>query len=291
MSVIPQYEPVKKRFTNAERREQIKASIYYKDKMNKGSQDNSRLNHMMGALAEAGGDVKSAKLHYQNAIVNAPANPLTRSDYAEFLAKQGKAEFLQAQDEFRKALILDADHPQLRKNYGAVLGRKGRYREALENSTRALQIRPDDPMTHRNLAMINNQLGDNHLALKHNMTSIRNEVKSIADPYSRDSKSYRRAAVQLISTGGSHEEARAMMDTARAIEKKRAVLPTTERTNQILLMMFERRGDAAKELEREAEKRRIQLEEEEAAMKSGDVGALLEKVRAKQNALKAKDDD
>jgi len=291
MSVIPQYEPVKKRFTNAERREQIKASIYYKDKMNKGSQDNSRMNHMMGALAEAGGDVKSAKLHYQNAIVNAPANPLTRSDYAEFLAKQGKAEFLQAQDEFRKALILDADHPQLRKNYGAVLGRKGRYREALENSTRALQIRPDDPMTHRNLAMINNQLGDNHLALKHNMTSIRNEVKSIADPYARDSKSYRRAAVQLISTGGSHEEARAMMDTARAIEKKRAVLPTTERTNQILLMMFERRGDAAKELEREAEKRRIQLEEEEAAMKSGDVGALLEKVRAKQNALMAKDDD
>ena len=81
------------------------------------------------------------------------------------------------------------------------------------------------------------------------------------------------------------------MDTARAIEKKRAVLPTTERTNQILMMMFERRGDAAAELQREAETRRKQLEEEEAAMKSGDVGVLLEKVRVKQDALKRDDDD
>jgi tetratricopeptide (TPR) repeat protein len=291
MSVIPQYEPVKKRFSNAERREQIKASIYFKKKMNTGSQDNARINHMMGALAEAGGDTKNAKLHYQNAIVNAPANVLSRSDYAEFMAKQGKAEFLQAQDEFRKALILDADHPQLRKNYGAVLGRKGRYREAQENTTRALQLRPNDAMAHRNLAMINNQLGDNHLALKHNMEAIKHEVKTIGDPHARDSNSYRRAAVQTISTGGSHEKARALMDTARAIEKKRAVLPTTEKTNQLLMMMFDRRGDAAAELQREAEVRRKQLEEEEAAMKSGDVTHLLAKVRARQDALKKNDDD
>ena len=96
----------------------------------------------------------------------------------------------------------------------------------------------------------------------------------------------------MISTGGSHDEAQALMDTARAIEKKRAVLPTTERTNQILMMMFERRrGDAAAELKREAEARRKQLEEEEAAMKSGDVTQLLAKVRAKQDALKKDDDD
>ena len=139
--------------------------------------------------------------------------------------------------------------------------------------------------------MINNQLGDNHLALKHNMEAIKHEVKTIGDPHARDSNSYRRAAVQTISTGGSHEKARALMDTARAIEKKRAVLPTTEKTNQLLMMMFDRRGDAAAELQREAEVRRKQLEEEEAAMKSGDVTHLLAKVRARQDALKKNDDD
>ena len=61
MSVIPQFESVKKRFTNAERREHIKASIYYKKKMNTGSQDNARINHMMAALAEAGGDTQECQ--------------------------------------------------------------------------------------------------------------------------------------------------------------------------------------------------------------------------------------
>jgi Tfp pilus assembly protein PilF len=291
MSLIPQYEPVKKRFSNTERREQIKASIYYKTKMNMGSQDNARMNHMMGALAEAGGDTKNAKLHFQNAIANAPGNVMQRSDYAEFLAKQGKYEFTQAQEEFRKALIIDSENPQLRKNYGAVLGRKGKYREALDNSTRAVQVRSDDAMAHRNIAALNNQLGDCHSALAHNMTSIRLEAKKVGNPHARDSKAYRRAAVQMISTGGNREEAMALMDTARAIEKKRAVLPTSEKTAQVLLMMFDRRGNAEEELKRKNAERVRKLAEEDALMKSGDVGVLLASVRAKQNALRKDEED
>ncbi len=291
MSLIPQYEPEKRRFTNNERREQIKASIYYKQKMNQGSQDNARINHMMAALAEAGGDAKNAKLHFQNAIVNAPGNVMQRSDYAEFLATQGKNEFVQGQEEFRKALILDADNPQLRKNYGAVLGRKGQYRDALENSVRALQVRPNDAMAHRNIAMLNNQLGDVHSALKHNIDSIKIESKRESDPHRRDSRAYRRAATQLISTGGKREEAHALMDTARAIERKRAVLPTSQKTAEVLLMMFDRRGNAEAELKREEEERNRKLAEEEAAMKSGDVSTLLASVRAKQANLKSTGDD
>ena len=71
---------------------------------------------------------------------------------------------------------------------GPYWAEKGRYREALDNTTRALQLRPNDAMAHRNVAMINNQIGDNHLALKHNLEAIRTEVKTIGDPHARDSK-------------------------------------------------------------------------------------------------------
>lgn len=81
------------------------------------------------------------------------------------------------------------------------------------------------------------------------------------------------------------------MDTARAIERKRAVLPTSEKTAQVLLMMFDRRGNAEAELRREQEERNRRLAEEDAALKSGDISVLLASVRAKQENLKRKDDD
>lgn len=255
--------------------------------MNKGSQDNARYNHMMAALADAGKDSDSAKKHYQNSIVNNPSNVLTRSDYALHLSAQGRSGFKQAQDEFRKALILDADHPTLRKNYGAMLGRRGEYRGALQETERALQINKSDTMVHRNLGMINNQLGDTHSALRHNRASIQMESRLPVEK--KDTKAYRAAAVQIISTGGKKEEAYAMMDAARALEKRKFVLPTTERTNQVLLMMLERRGDAVGELERAEAKMRAQRQAEEDALKSGDVMTLLTKARA-ANAQKGEDD-
>lgn len=81
------------------------------------------------------------------------------------------------------------------------------------------------------------------------------------------------------------------MDTARAIERKRAVLPTSQKTAEVLLMMFDRRGNAEAELKREEEERNRKLAEEEAAMKSGDVSTLLASVRAKQANLKSTGDD
>ena len=255
--------------------------------MNKGSQDNARYNHMMAALADAGKDADSAKKHYQSAIVNNPTNALTRSDYALHLSEQGRAGFRQAQDEYRKALILQEDNPTLRKNYGAMLGRRGDYRGALNQTERALQINNNDTMTHRNLAMINNQLGDTHSALKHNRISMALESRRPTEQ--RDTKAYRAAAVQIISTGGKKEEAYAMMDAARALENRRFVLPTTEGTDRVLQMMLERRGDAVGELEREQAKKRASDEAEEQALKSGDVKTLLAKIKS-ANTKKSDDD-
>ncbi len=283
---------IPKGYSNREKNEQVKSGIFFKDKMNKGSQDNARYNHMMAALADAQEDTKAAKYYYQNTIVNQPMNAAARSDYALHLAAQSKKDpinskacFTQAQDEYRKALILDEHNPVLRKNYGAMLGRKGNYREAFHETQRSLEKNKVDPMTHRNLAKLNNTLGDVHTALKHNMKSIQLELKK--PNATKDTKAFRAAAVQLISTGGSREEAHKLMDCARALEKKRFVLPTTERTNQVLLMMLERRGNAAAELDRQHAKEIQEKEEREAAMRTGDVASLLRKVR-EANEEKAK---
>ena len=350
--MIPTIEPPKRRFTNNERNGHIRASIFFDKKMRNGSHNNARYNHMMAALAEAAGDKDRTTYHFQNAVLNDPNNVLIRSDYAMQLATQGKYGFKQAQEEYRKALILQEDHPVLRKNYGATLGmsscssllysttiikitlvniltqsllpalsihifltfhlpspclhchlqtrtsqthlhsnkigKKGDYLGARDHTRRALEINPGDAMAHRNFAAISNQTGDVHTALKHNMRSI--HLEKHLPLHSKDSNAYRRAAVQIISTGGDKSRAMALMDTARAIERKRVQLPTTERTNQLLLQMFERRGNAEGELEREAALQKAAQLEEEEALKNGDLGSLLKRAREKQ-AAKIKEDD
>jgi len=244
---------------------------------------------MMAALADAEKDTALAKFHYQNTIVNQPMNVLARSDYALHLSQQGGQGFIQAQDEFRKALILSEDNSVLRKNYGAMLGRRGAYRDAQEQSRRALQVNGRDPMIHRNLAKIECQLGDVHTALHHNLKAI--SMESHLAPEERSTKSYRQAAVQIISTGGDRSEAYRLMDAARALEKKKFVLPTTERTNQVLLMMFERRGNALGDLEREQEKRNQAIRDREEALKGGDISVLLAKIaKAAADRKKARED-
>jgi tetratricopeptide (TPR) repeat protein len=271
-----------KGYTNRERNAHVSAGIFFKDKMNKGSQDNARYNHMMAALADAEQDPKVAKYHYQTTIVNQPRNVLARSDYALHLSQQGKPGFIQAQDEFRKALILDEDNSILRKNYGAMLGRRGAYREAEQQSTRALQVNKHDPMIHRNLAKIQNQLGDVHSALHNNMKSIQMEARMPEEL--RNTKAYRQAAVQIISTGGDRNEAYKLMDSARALEKRKFVLPTTEGTNKVLLMMFERRGNALGELEQEEAKAKQEEIAREEALKNFDITKVLNKVKAAEEA-------
>ena len=49
------------KYSNAERNEQIKASIFFKKKMNAGAHDLPRYNHLMAALAVAGRDNEAAK--------------------------------------------------------------------------------------------------------------------------------------------------------------------------------------------------------------------------------------
>lgn len=158
--------PPRPEFTNAERTEQIKASIYFKRKMNKGSEENARYNHFMGALAVAAKDNDAAKLHYQQTVASSPGDVLARSDYALHLHRMGRAHENDAREELRKALLVSPDHAVLHKNAGALLAQCGQLRQGQQHTQRSMQLNEHDPMTHRNFAKITSRLGDTHTALK-----------------------------------------------------------------------------------------------------------------------------
>lgn len=268
--------PPRKEYTNAERNEQIKASIYYKRKMLGGSEENARYNHFMAALAVAAGDSEAAKKHYQMTVAASPGDVLARSDYALHLQRSGRQHENDAREELRKALLIAPDHAVLHKNAGALLAQSGKYREGQQHLQRSLQLNENDAMAHRNFATVTARLGDTRTALKHNLQAI-----SMEDPRLTQSKTstraYRAAAVQIVTLGGDKNQSYALMDAARAIEGQKCKLATSAGTSELLLMMMNRRGDAEAELEREREKEREKLNVL-AQLANEDVGTMLKKV-------------
>jgi len=274
--------PVKKEFTNAERNDQIKASIYYKKKMDAGSQENARYNHFMGALAVAAHDNEAAKRHYQQAVASSPSDVLARSDYALHLQRMGRAFESDARESLRKALLISPDHAVLQKNAGALLAQNGQFRQGQQHSLRSLQLNGSDPMTHRNYATITNRLGDTHTALKHNLEAIALEKAGATGQGDKDkdkiqTKAYRQAAVQIIASGGDKALAHRLMDAARAHEGQKCQLSTSAGTAEVIMKMMSRRGDIEAQLERERQEEIAKLNLL-ASLANEDVGTMLQKI-------------
>ena len=287
--------PPRAEYTNAERREQIKASIYFKRKMDAGSQDNARYNHFMASLAVAAHDNNAAKLHYQQTVASSPGDVLARSDYALHLQRMGREYENDAREALRKALLIAPDHAVLHKNAGSLLAQSGQFRQGQQHTQRSLQLNDSDAMSHRNFARITSRLGDTHTALKHNLTAIALEQKhnggaaaaAIAPAAGKGAgasgvgtthtNAYRQAAVQIIATGGDKALAHRLMDAARAAEGQRCQLPTSQGTAEVTLKMLSRRGDAEAELEREKAKEveKMQLLQ---SLANEDVGTMLGKL-------------
>jgi len=283
--------PPRAEYSNAERREQIKASIYYKRKMDAGSQENARYNHFMGALAVAAKDYDSAKLHFQQTVASSPGDVMARSDYALHLQRMGREYENDARESLRKGLLIAPDHAVLHKNTGALLAQSGQLRLGQRHTQRALQIDGSDAMAHRNFAAITNRLGDTHTALKHNMEAISLETRQQGGVGGTGGKphtnAYRQAAVQIITTGGDKAQAHRLMDAARLHEGQKCQLSTSAGTAEIILKMLSRRGDAEAELEREKAKEleKMQLLQ---ALQNEDVGTMLNQLLGKKDKEKNK---
>jgi tetratricopeptide (TPR) repeat protein len=252
------------------------ASQFYDEKL-QNYPTMPRYNHMMASIASEQGKKNEADYYYRQSLYNAPGDVMIKNDFAVHLIRNYKDRKEDAEKELKKALIHVNDNPLLHKNMAVVLGSKGDFRKALDHANQARFISPNDAQNHRNIARLHDVLGDSHTSLKHNLQAIEIEEKKLAalggldgihsnnprrntigNDFVPNTSAYRAAAVQIISKGGSHEEAYALINKARKYEKKQFVLPTTQRTYEIIDKIKARQGDQFKIIEeqRKAEEER-----------------------------------
>eukprot|EP01032_Pedospumella_encystans_P017420 gene17420-19851_t len=206
-----------------------------------------RYNHLMAAIQSEKGDVDKANSYYRTSIAAQSGNVMTRNDYAVHLARAGRKE--DAIHELKKALLISEKNAVLQKNMAATLGNVGQFTKALEAATTAGHLNPQDPMNHRNLARIHAALGDAHSSLEHNLAAIR-----LDNPHAQKNPvttAFRAAAVQIIAKGGRRDEAFALMDQARQLERKRFDLPTSVQTHEIIQKIKRRHGQSLADIEKQ----------------------------------------
>lgn len=217
------------------------------DKKLQNNPEMPRYNHLMASIASERGLEDKANGYYRQAITAQPGNLMTRNDYAVHLARSNRKE--DALHEFKKATLLTEKNAVLQKNYAATLGNSGHFNEAIAAATKARFLDPSDAMNHRNLAKLHAAMGDARSALEHNLTSVSLENPRLqANP---NTSAFRAAAVQLIAKGGKREEAYALMDAARHLEKKKIDLPTSVQTNEIIYKIRKRYGQSLEAIEKE----------------------------------------
>jgi tetratricopeptide (TPR) repeat protein len=223
------------------------AITFYEDKLS-DNPNMSKYNHNLAAIMQTKGNSERAGELYRQAIASAPNNVMTRNDYALHLAK--KQEYLLATKELQKGLLIVEQQPALHANLTAVHGRLGQYDEAIEHAKRARELRPEMAMNLRNLAKIQNHIGDSRTALTMNLQAIELEKKGHHGGY-LNTDVYRAAAIQSISKG-DQEQALQLVREARQLEQKLFQSPTTDRTNEIIAKITQRKGDKIRQIEKEA---------------------------------------
>jgi tetratricopeptide (TPR) repeat protein len=243
-------------------REMQNALDYYDEKL-ENYPYRSRYNHMKASILSEQGNIKDADYFYRQALVNAPSDVMVKNDYAVHMVTNYSDRKDDALKELKKALILVNENSVLHQNMGAVLGRKGDFRKALDHTQQASFLAPNNALIHRNIARLESTLGDTHTALKHNLESIAiDESKYHQFGIAPNTSAYRAAAVQIISKGGNHDEAHDLIKRARLLEKKKVVLSTSARTEEIINKITAKQAEQMRKLE---EQRRA---EEEAKRKS-----------------------
>ena len=233
----------------------------------------SRYATFMAAIHSAKGEQDQADAYYRQAITTAPNNIMTRNDFALHCATyDNQAKKLDGIKEMKKAILMVPENSVIQKNTGALYARVGQYNQAIRHAQHAEQLAPQDSMNHRNLAKLHAILGDTHSALSHNLTSIELEAGQRGNT---NTSAYRAAAVQILSKGGSQEDALTLMRTARAKEGKKFELSTTTRTNEILEKLHKQQRDRIL-LAKLAKDKEIELKKQSV----GEWQKILDKIQA-----------
>lgn len=265
------------RYSKHEKLQHDSAVKFFEDRLQKVP-DMPRYNACLAALKCVEAKFDDSERLYTTSLSAKPGDIMVRNDYALQLARSGKLN--EAIDEVGKGLVVMPDQGTLRNNMAALLARKGDYQAALTHAVRCNQLNPNDTACHRNLARLYEASGDTRTAYEHNVLSMRLDIKrSEIDPsFKPNPAAFRAAAVEIIAHKGSKEEACQLMSQARKLEGKKVILPTSQRTIEIINQIQKRQGNKLNALKQQEEEEKA-LKERKDAIKSGNVLQILEQER------------
>jgi len=106
----------------------------------------------LGDVWQIRGDLRMARLCYQECLRIQPYYTEARNNLAVVLMREGRAS--EAEAEFRKVLKQRPDLAEAHSNLGAVLIRREKYEEAAAHFTRALELKPGSAVAKENLAKL-----------------------------------------------------------------------------------------------------------------------------------------
>lgn len=138
-----------------------------------------------------------------------------------------------------QVVAVDNDHFEGHVNLAVAYYEKGHYDIALKHAKKATQLRPRDPLSHRLLGQVLDEMGNSSRALHHRMIAIRRGANAAGTSdrmnHPQHLYTYKKVATQLvIGKDRDGESGHAFMDAYRAMSGKRVELAHSERTREIL---------------------------------------------------------
>lgn len=185
------------------------------------------------------GNVRAAIYHYRRAFQLNPKDTNSKNDLASILWRMGKWEAALAA--LCQVLIANSEHYEANVNLAAVYFSKGEYDLALKHGRKATQLRPRNPLGHRVLGQILDQMGNSTMSLHHRKVAARRGQGAASEspgggvPNSYDTRLYKKISAQLVIQGeAERENSHAYMDCYRVMTGRRVELANSERTQEIL---------------------------------------------------------
>jgi len=106
----------------------------------------------LGVVLAGVGRFVEAFEQFKKALAAAPDDPVVHNGFAHALEQKG--DFAAASEQYSRALALEPDKPERLYRLGTSLGREGKYAEAVEQLRRFVVMKPDDVPGHTNLGLV-----------------------------------------------------------------------------------------------------------------------------------------
>ena len=135
------------------------------------TKDNALAQNNLGTALAALGRRDEALLHYAEAVLLQPADPVMRNNFGAALAKAGRIEA--AMEQYGAALQAKPGFDEAHNNLGAALVAQGRLDEAILQFRQALAARPDYAEAHNNLGGVLAMQQKHAEAVEHYAAAIR----------------------------------------------------------------------------------------------------------------------